>query len=558
MDRRRFLRMAAGTSAALLTADAATRRAAQARQIPQPAAAKPNILVIVVDQMRYPQWFPDQATLDTYLPNLARLRQNAVDFTHHYAAATACTPSRACMLTGLYGHQHFCLITQTSHLHPDFPTWGDYLRSFGYDTHWFGKWHLSEDCGDDDPPYTYLEPYGFNTYTCPDPHGAPGQGLNTDDDIANQFADWLANPSARAETPWCATVSFVNPHDIMFYPRFTDHIAGEDSAPSVFSDLPPNFETAQELQTRGKPTLQQELIKAANRQFGAMSYTGANAEAAWIKMLDTYLLLHQYVDQQIGVVLDALDAQPAVKGNTVVIFTCDHGDYCGSHGLRGKGGAVYEESTRVPFTLQDHSGLLGVQPGQRTQLTSHVDLAPLLMTIAYGGSGWRALPECQQLASRLDMLAIATNPGAAGRSYVLHTTDEPGTEEKVDVDYQPFAGETANHVIAYRTAAGKLATYSHWVENSIEITTDGQEVECYDYGTDAGRKEIDNIHDSSHPLYSQLMDELVSDAIPTELRAPLPSALQQAQQEALTQYLTDIGQLGYRLHLPIIQDGSDS
>jgi arylsulfatase A-like enzyme len=44
---------------------------------------KPNILIFIVDQMREPQWFPNQATLDQLLPNLAKLRQNAVRFTRH-------------------------------------------------------------------------------------------------------------------------------------------------------------------------------------------------------------------------------------------------------------------------------------------------------------------------------------------------------------------------------------------------------------------------------------------------------------------------------------------
>ena len=552
IDRRTFLRRAAGGMASMAALWPTNRWRLPGQAHTASTGARPNILVVMVDQMRSPQWFPDQSQLDALLPNLARLRTGAVNFTNHFAAATACTPSRACMLTGLYTHQHFCLITQTSYLHPDFPTWGDYLRHFGYTTHWFGKWHLSEDCDGGAPPYTYLEPYGFNTYTCPDPHGAPGQGLGTDDDIAAQFAGWLGSSTAPAQ-PWCATVSFVNPHDIMFYPRFTAHISGEDNPPSVFTELPPNFETPAQLASRNKPALQSELVDVANRQFGLMRHAGPGYADEWIKMLDTYLQLHQYVDTQIGAILDALEANPAMRDNTVVIFTCDHGDFCGSHGLRGKGGAVYEESIRVPFSVHDYSGTLGAQAGDRTQLTSHIDLAALLMTIGYGGSGWRALPECSHLSPRFDLLDVIRNPSAAGRSYVLHTTDEPGTEEKTDVDYQPFNAAVANHVACYRTAAGKLATYNFWTENTVDIAAEGEEVECYDYSTSNGRLELDNITDGANPLFAQLYASLMSDAYGNELRAPLPASLETAQNEARTQYLSDIGQLGHRTFMPHVQ-----
>ena len=555
ISRRRFLQVAAQSSAVALTAEMAVHTRAWSAPQPRPQpqsqsqSANPNILVIIVDQMRYPQWFDEAGDLDQRLPNIARVKQGAVNFTHHYAAATACTPSRACMLTGLYTHQHYCMITQTSYLNTDFPTWGTNLRQFGYDTHWFGKWHVSDDCNGADPPYTYLEPYGFNTYTCPDPHGTPGQGLQVDDDIAVQFADWLKDTGSQATKPWCATVSFVNPHDIMFYPRLIP--PEEDNAASVFSALPPNYETRAQLQAAQKPSLQQELIQAANRQFGSMGYKPSDQQD-WISMLDVYLYMHELVDTQIGVVLDALDAAPAVKANTVVIFTADHGDYCGSHGLRGKGGAVYEESIRVPLCVKDYSGQLAAQPGARTQLTSHIDLSSLLMTIAYGSGDWRSQSQYSHLAHRLDLLSIVQNPAAPGRDYILHTTDEPGLEEKIDVDYAPFSNDTPKHVICYRTNTGKFSTYSFWRENTNEILTNGQEVECYDYAAERGRLELDNITDPSNALYVDLQNRLVNDALPNELREPVPDSMQDAQIKAMTQYLIDLGQ-GYRVYLPSVE-----
>lgn len=119
-----------------------------------------------------------------------------------------------------------------------------------------------------------------------------------------------------------------------------------------------------------------------------------------------------------------------------------------------------------------------------------------------------------------------------------------------DVDYQPFNAAVANHVACYRTAAGKLATYNFWAENTVDIAAEGEEVECYDYTTENGRQELDNITDSANSLYAQLYAALMGDTYGNELRAPLPISLEAAQNEARTQYLTDIGQLGHRSYLP--------
>src|SRR5689334_14576320 len=77
------------------------------------ATPPPNILVILVDEMREHQWFPDQSILDSQLPALARLRNGAVRFAQHYTASNMCTPSRGVLATGLYSHQTGVMLTLT-------------------------------------------------------------------------------------------------------------------------------------------------------------------------------------------------------------------------------------------------------------------------------------------------------------------------------------------------------------------------------------------------------------------------------------------------------------
>jgi arylsulfatase A-like enzyme len=541
MNRRTFLKSAATAGALCLGNQLLpTPWHTAAPQWALAADGAPNLLVIIVDQMRSPQWFPDQAALDTYLPNIARLRQGAVNLGNHYTVAAACTPARACMVTGLYTHQSWCMVTQSSVLNPGFPTWGTLLRNHGYQTNWFGKWHLSEETCPD------LEVYGFNGQPCPDPHGSPGQGDARDPNIATQFATWMASPQAN-NGPWCTTVSFVNPHDIMWYPRFTEALNDQANPPKVFTELPANYETPAQLLARQKPRTQRALQQIAAQSFGAISFSGPNYEAAWLEMRDLYLLLQQHIDAQIGRVLDALEAKPAVAANTVILFTSDHGEYCGSHGLRGKGGSVYEESIHVPFYVKDLTGRFTANPEvTRTQLTASVDVAPLLLTLGTGGNSWRQQAQYAHLANRLDVAAILSNSTAAGRPYILHTTDEPGNEEDPST---PFTDNPPNHIIGYRTPTAKLGLYSYWETGTTTISATDQERELYDYSTTGGQQEIDNSAPAGGALYDQLYTALTTDAIPNELRQPLPDYLQAPQQAALNTYLAEFG--GSRhLYLP--------
>ena len=245
--------------------------------------------------------------------------------------------------------------------------------------------------------------------------------------------------------------------------------------------MPLNFETPDDLHARNKPSLQPFLQTFAARYYGDLPFVGNNFEAGWLKMLDLYLTVQRYVDTQIGIVLDALEANPAVALNTIVIFTSDHGEYCGSHGLRGKSGGVYEEAIRVPLYVKDYTGRFASQPAvERTQLTSSVDIAPLLLTLASRGGLWREQPRLAHLADRPDLAAILQNPSARGRDYILYTTDEDYLEE---VPSTPYAPKIPTHVIGLRTAAAKIGVNSFWAHKSVSIRTDGPEAECYDYST---------------------------------------------------------------------------
>ncbi len=530
-DRRTFIKQSALAGATALGLRPHRGRAQPGHRVGSSApvsprqSTQPNILTIIVDQLRTPVWMPPSWGPEQAMPNLAALRQRAVSFERHYTAANDCSPSRSVLLTGLHSHQTGVMITGAGWLDPRFPTWGKLLRGLGYETAYYGKWHLNPN------PYAPLSQYGFSGGTYPSPNGAPGQGTLVDASIAEQFTAWLAGHDRRG--PWATTVSFVNPHDIAWWHRFTEGIEAEADPPERAVTLPPNYETPAELAEKAKPLLQRSLQDTAARSFGSVPFSGPETLTWWTDMMDTYLLLQGYVDVQIGRVLTALASRPEVAANTIVIFTSDHGEYAGSHGMRGKGASAYEEALRVPLEVYDPRGVLTQANGlPRSQLTSSADVAALMLTIAWGSAGWRQQSEYAHLADRLDLAEICASPQAPGREWVLHATDEDVTEFATDL----HTAEAPRHLVSLRSPRGKLTLYSNWKPATTIVEPATQESELYDYSSEEGRLELSGQDRTGSALEEELWATLEDTAIPQELRAPLPGTLQEAHRQALAQY----------------------
>ena len=591
MERRTFLKSAGLVAGGLAASSSLPNWGGQAKAADNSAptlwketSGRPNILVIIVDQLRFPQGHFNQEIMDLAAPNLKKLREQSVSFDSHYAAATMCSPSRSTLLTGLYTHQNGMFLTNTEglvagapatpDLDPGFPTWGSILNSpqFRYNTYWWGKWHLS---GNDATTPDYAEQYGFTTggLPCPSPNGAPGQGLGVDPLTNYAFKNWLTDIAASGAGPWCTTVSLVNPHDVAWYPKYTNRdpltdsegTPGEDNPPSIFHDLPANFESWPEAlgpQER-KPGLQQAFVAITDLLTGVMPTNppdGLVVREIWTRLLDLYVQVTHYVDLQIKDVLDALESAKGPDGeslaeSTIVVFLSDHGEYGGAHGLHGKGFTAYEESIHVPLYVYDptndfiHENQRGTT---RSELTSHVDILPLLMTLASGSNAWRTKPQYAHLAGRADLAAMLSNPNAKGRDYIVHTSDEDLPEESLLAGVLPpqiiaileKLGYPPSHVIGYRTKTAKLGVYSFFAPGTIQIMRDGQQAELYNYQTD-GIGEVENrVPRANAPgdpvLLATMANALfnpTSGAVVTELRQPLPKSLQEVQRRAIDTYL---------------------
>jgi arylsulfatase A-like enzyme len=243
MHRRDFLKKAATTGAVLASARLLGKQSGALAEIgPGPQGGpQPNILFILVDEMRYPRVFPPGVEdagefLRRFMPNTYSLWRRGVKFAGHYTAGIACTPARGTLITGFYTQQSWLLQTILDSpttkvsvqpvLNREYPTYGKLLRQAGYQTPYIGKWHLSIPHRG---PGEELNAYGFEGLTDPDPTGSnlqgtvgdPAAGYLSDADIANQAADWLKERKP-GDTPWCLTVGFVNPHDKEFFPAGTE------------------------------------------------------------------------------------------------------------------------------------------------------------------------------------------------------------------------------------------------------------------------------------------------------------------------------------------------
>jgi len=335
----------------------------------------PNILLLMVDQMRTPRWFP----AGTAFPAYDRLRREGRSFERSYVVANPCSPSRASIMTGLHYTQHGIFgnvdadgIPGIPSLDPRIPTVGHAFQRAGYKTPYVGKWHLTSPA---DIEGVGLSAYGFEGWDGPDAEGKPLQGLAEDPGFATRAAAWIRDHAH--DGPWFLTCSFVNPHDVMFYKRTMPPA----DCPAVCA-LPDSI--GDDLAT--KPRIQGRFQRFWGRLMGM---TPDQPDELWRRYGDFYLWLTHKVDAEMARVLDALDAS-GVAGDTLTVFLSDHGEMAGAHKLQGKGPFVYEENVHVPLVFRWPGR---IAPGTTSQaLTHNVDLFPTLLALAGAGDAPEYLP----------------------------------------------------------------------------------------------------------------------------------------------------------------------
>jgi arylsulfatase A-like enzyme len=168
----------------------------------------------------------------------------------------------------------------------------------------------------------------------------------------------------------------------------------------------------------------------------------------------------------------------------VVIFTSDHGDMCGSHGLRSKGPFVYDEIMRVPLYVKVPGT---TTPGTTTAaLSSHVDLAATICALAGVDPATR-----RATVQGVDLGPVLADPGASARDAVLFAQDSAQTTELNKVRYalRGFYDGHTKYARYYGVGGGKPST-GLWGKSpgtklyDVDCAFDDNDHEWYDHGDD--------------------------------------------------------------------------
>ncbi|MCD6352360.1 MAG: sulfatase-like hydrolase/transferase, partial [Armatimonadetes bacterium] len=414
INRREFLRQVGWTSAAL-----AAGRVVAGGEARQPF----NVLYIMTDQQPVSCASP-YGLSPVQTPNLQRIADEGCRLDHMYIAAFPCSPSRACMLTGRYLHHHR-VIQNDVPLEDSVPALSNLLKAAGYDTGYFGKWHLGGHMyrGREDRRGKGLGGNWYYERTATEQgwRCKPVAGGHGEDEPQHGFDVWAGGWENYHQ--WLRQVGrgdllkrfpgLGNHNDAPSGPEGThmvsqvdeDHhvaafIAGQAERfvraraggrrPwfAVVSFYGPHLPVApprpwDDMYSLDRVTLpanhNDSLVGKPVRQQGARrNYVLPRwSDDQFKDYIRRYWGYCAYLDHQIGRVLQAL-RDTGQWENTIVVFTSDHGDMLTAHGMIWKLGTCgYEELYNVP-TLVRIPGV--TRPGSSTgALVSNVDLLPTLL-----------------------------------------------------------------------------------------------------------------------------------------------------------------------------------
>jgi arylsulfatase A-like enzyme len=299
-------------------------------------------------------------------PNLDRLAARGVRFEKSYCTYPLCSPSRGSLFTSRTPHElgigfNGNKDSELSERDLKGKTMGEVFRAAGYETAYAGKWHLKVPFpsfkGQQIPGFTMLPLAGRDPGAID--HAKDGKGLTVDPNTADAAIKFLRQPQKK---PFLLVVSLLNPHDICEYPECAALRALLPDDPAQLPPARPNLLDTEKLPSALQP---------------AVSQKGDWAEQQWREYLWVYYRLCEAADTEAGRVLAALD-RSGLTGNTVVVFTSDHGEMMGSHQMITKQ-KLYEESVAVPLFVVPPGGKARVDD---QHLVSGLDVMPTLLDYA--------------------------------------------------------------------------------------------------------------------------------------------------------------------------------
>jgi arylsulfatase A-like enzyme len=383
-----------------------------------------NVLLIVVDQWRG-LMLPKLGADYLKLPNLDRLCAEGVTFRNHFTQCVPCGPARASLLTGQYLMNHRA-VQNTIPLSGRFTNLAHELRRGGYDPALVGYTTTTPDphkTAPNDPRFFVLGDImeGFHSVGAFENRDAyfgwvAGQGFElpaTREDIwrpqgasdGGATAKPAVIPKELSDTAW-------------FTERGLDYLRGRAGKPwflhlGYYRPHPP-FIASEPYNSMYRPEDMPKVVRAASpeeesRQNALLAYYVNNirqasffqdgdglgsqmTDAEVAQMRATYCGLMSEIDDHLGRVFDYLK-QTGQWDDTLIVFTCDHGEQSGDHHLLGKIG-YFDESYRIPLVIRDPGAEANGARGTIVEkFTETIDTMPTILE-------WLGLPVPRQCDGR--------------------------------------------------------------------------------------------------------------------------------------------------------------
>ncbi len=327
MRRREFLKTAGLLAGTSLTNRLALGRSSWiGRSSPE---EKPNILLITTDQQSADALSCRMGNTYINTPAMDSLAANGTFFTRAYSANPLCIPARTAMFTGQCPHVTGIQFNDTkASLVGRYRCLGNVFREAGYDTAYFGKWHLPYPVGD-------RSAHGFEVTAA-----IKNDGI--DSEIPGPAEEFMRQ---RRDRPFLLVTSFVNPHNICEWPRGEPLKNGPVGAPPSVEHCPPAVLNLLPMED------ETDIMKFMRRSYQGNNKfpVGSFDEKKWREYRWAYFRMIEMVDSHIARVLQAL-RRSGKHENTLIVFTSDHGDCQGAHGWNQKT-VFYDESSRIPFII---------------------------------------------------------------------------------------------------------------------------------------------------------------------------------------------------------------
>lgn len=314
-----------------------------------------NLLFIMCDQLRADAVGYNNPLV--YTPNIDRLASESLIFDNHFVQSPQCCPSRASLLSGEYP-SNINMYWNDSIFKPSSPCLGNYFDNAGYTTAYFGKFHVQSGI----QPNQFVSNVGFKqSYLynnwINDNKGKPSyeafmsaynnRGLVGAIEDENKQHDHIITHKTinfinQSKRPYFAFLSYHGPH-------------APYSSPDRFKKL-----------YNDSPLLNQSAVKKP----GYYTRFDLN-KSEWSDLKANYYGCISWIDSMIGTIAEQCDLS-----NTIVVFTADHGDILGDHGLWDKGLYAYDPVVKVPLLIK----VPDIEHVRYPHLTEAVDLVKTLVS----------------------------------------------------------------------------------------------------------------------------------------------------------------------------------